>query len=89
MALRHAAIGDVRGDGAFWVVEFAQASWPETLRVLTALVDAALARGVSFAVRGDLILLAPPLVITDGELDRGAVGARIAAHRMPGPSRIA
>jgi len=33
------------------------------------LVDKARARGVSFAVRGNLIVLAPPLVITEKELD--------------------
>ena len=71
LASRHAAVGDVRGDGAFWVVELAELSWPETLPALRALVGAGLARGVSFAVRGNLVLIAPPLVITDEELDRG------------------
>ena len=33
------------------------------------LVRDALSRDVSFAIRGNLILLAPPLVITDSELD--------------------
>jgi taurine--2-oxoglutarate transaminase len=35
---------------------------------LQALLHEALARGVSFAARGNLLLLAPPLVITQEEL---------------------
>jgi taurine--2-oxoglutarate transaminase len=44
------------------------APWPETPLQLTALVQKARALGVSFAVRGNLIILAPPLVIEEGEL---------------------
>jgi len=35
------------------------------------LVQKARALGVSFAVRGNLIILAPPLVITEGDLSDG------------------
>ena len=44
------------------------APWPETPPQLTTLVQKARALGVSFAVRGNLIILAPPLVIEEREL---------------------
>ena len=47
------------------------APWPQTPPELTVLVQKARALGVSFAVRGNLIILAPPLVITEGELSDG------------------
>jgi len=74
---RHRVIGDVRGGhGLFAIIELVSdpisreslAPWPETPPQLTALVRKALARGVSFAVRGNLIILAPPLVIEEREL---------------------
>lgn len=74
---KHRLIGDVRGGhGLFAVIELVSdrisraplAAWPETPPQLTALVQKALARGVSFAVRGNLIILAPPLVIEEREL---------------------
>jgi taurine--2-oxoglutarate transaminase len=77
MARRHAVIGDVRGGrGLFAVVELVKdrttremlAPWPDVHPSLRALVARALEAGVSFAVRGNLILLAPPLVIEEREL---------------------
>jgi taurine--2-oxoglutarate transaminase len=74
---RHAVIGDVRGGhGLFAVVELVAdratreplAPWPQTPPALNALVEAAMAEGVSFACRGNLILLAPPLVIDEHAL---------------------
>jgi len=74
---QHRLIGDVRGGhGLFAVIELVSdpasraplAPWPQTPPQLTALVQKALARGVSFAVRGNLIILAPPLVIEEREL---------------------
>ena len=41
---------------------------PRTPAALKELVDAAMAQGVSFATRGNLILLAPPLVIEESDL---------------------
>jgi taurine--2-oxoglutarate transaminase len=73
----HDVIGDVRGGhGLFVVIELVAdrdthaplAPWPQTPPALKALVDAAMAEGVSFATRGNLILLAPPLVIDEDEL---------------------
>jgi taurine--2-oxoglutarate transaminase len=77
MAARHAVIGDVRGGhGLFAVVELVRnratreplAPWPQGAPELASLVNAAMERGVSFATRGNLILLAPPLVIEEREL---------------------
>jgi taurine--2-oxoglutarate transaminase len=74
---RHAVIGDVRGgDGLFAVIELvrdratreAPSTWPAAPEALKNLVRDALHRNVSFAIRGNLILLAPPLVITENEL---------------------
>jgi taurine--2-oxoglutarate transaminase len=74
---RHPVIGDVRGGrGLFAVVELVadratrapHRPWPQSPPGLRELVDAAMAEGVSFAVRGNLILLAPPLVIGEQEL---------------------
>ena len=77
MQARHPVIGDVRGGhGLFAVVELVAdratreplAPWPRTPPALKELVDAAMAQGVSFATRGNLILLAPPLVIEESDL---------------------
>ncbi len=77
MQSRHDVIGDVRGGhGLFAVVELVAnrdtreplAPWPDTPAPLAALVRDGLAAGVSFASRGNLLLLAPPLVITEHDL---------------------
>ena len=74
---RHPVIGDVRGGhGLFAVLELVadretramHQPWPSTPPQLKALVAEAMAQGVSFATRGNLILLAPPLVIGEEEL---------------------
>ena len=73
----HRLIGDVRGGrGLFAIVELVSdqnsraplAPWPQTPPQLTELVQKARALGVSFTVRGNLIILAPPLVIEEREL---------------------
>ena len=77
MRARHAVIGDVRGGhGLFAVAELVSdrltreplAPWPQQHRSLGRLLQHALDRGVSFAARGNLLLLAPPLVISEREL---------------------
>jgi taurine--2-oxoglutarate transaminase len=77
MQKRHAVIGDVRGGhGLFAVLELVKdratreplRPWPEVHPSLESLVARGRAAGVSFAVRGNLILLAPPLVIAESEL---------------------
>lgn len=74
---RHALIGDVRGgQGLFAVIELVLdrssraplAPWPQMHEGLKRLLHTALDAGVSFAARGNLILLAPPLVIAEREL---------------------
>ncbi len=77
MQSRVPSIGDVRGGhGLFVVVELVRdratreplAPWPKSPPLLKKLVARALQAGVSFATRGNLILLAPPLVIEENEL---------------------
>lgn len=90
---RHAVIGDVRGGhGLFAVVEFVadQASraplapWPQVPALLKRVVREGLEAGVSFAVRGNLLLLAPPLVIGEQDLaDAIALLDRLLAMHRP------
>ena len=77
MQQRHATIGDVRGGhGLFAVLELVRdratraplAPWPQQHPALAELLRNALRQGVSFAARGNLLLIAPPLVIREGEL---------------------
>ncbi len=77
LASRHPVIGDVRGGhGLFAVVELVAdrdtreplAPWPQTPPPLAALLRAALDAGVSFGARGNLILVAPPLVVDEHDL---------------------
>ncbi len=77
LADRHRVIGDVRGGhGLFAVLELVAdrdtreplAAWPQLPPPLTALLQAALDEGVSFGARGNLILIAPPLVIDEHDL---------------------
>jgi taurine--2-oxoglutarate transaminase len=74
---RHPVIGDVRGGhGLFGVIELVKdrttreplCPWPQMHPSLRALVSRALDAGVSFAARGNLIILAPPLVIEERDL---------------------
>jgi taurine--2-oxoglutarate transaminase len=76
---RHPVIGDVRGgDGLFAVVELVRdresreplAPWPQMHPGLARMLGEAMQAGVSFAARGNLILLAPPLVIEELDLER-------------------
>ena len=72
----HPSIGDIRGQGMFAVIELVKdretkeplSHWPQTAPSLKRLVDEGRKRGVSFAVRGNLIILAPPLTIEQRHL---------------------
>jgi len=77
MQARVPGIGDVRGGaGLFAVIELVKhratreplAPWPQAPPVLQRLVARARDAGVSFATRGNLIILAPPLVIDENDL---------------------
>jgi len=60
------------------------APWPQGTAALQALVDDAMAAGVSFATRGNLILVAPPLVIEERELaDALALLDRLLGRHFP------
>jgi len=93
LAERHRAIGDVRGGhGLFAVLELVAdrdtreplAAWPQTPPALAELLRAALDEGVSFGARGNLILVAPPLVIDEQELaDALALLDRLLARFFP------
>jgi len=74
---RHAVIGEVRGGhGLFAVVELVAdratraplAPWPLQADPMRALLRAALDEDVSFGSRGNLLILAPPLVIDEADL---------------------
>ncbi len=79
LRVRHTCIGDVRGDGLFQVLELVadrvsrqplvpwDASGDSPVKHL---VSDARQRGVCFAGRGNLLILAPPLVISRDDLDR-------------------
>jgi taurine--2-oxoglutarate transaminase len=100
---RHPVIGDVRGGhGLFVVLELVTdrttraplAPWPQTPPALKALVDDAMAAGVSLATRGNLILLAPPLVIDERELADAIalldtlLARHFAAAPTPSPAKV-
>jgi len=79
MRERHGVIGDVRAArGLFAIVELVKnresreplAPWPAVHPSMARFVADARERGVSFATRGNLIILAPPLVIGENELER-------------------
>ncbi|MGD9597022.1 MAG: aminotransferase class III-fold pyridoxal phosphate-dependent enzyme [Steroidobacteraceae bacterium] len=96
LATRHAVIGDVRGGhGPYVVIEFVTdrtsraplAPWPATPAGLAALTKTAMDEGVSFATRGNLLLLAPPLVIRGHEMaDALALLDRLLARFFPSPT---
>ncbi len=80
MQSRHPVIGDVRGGhGLFAVVELVRdrasreslGSWSDMHTGVKTLLRQAMDAGVSFAGRGNLLLLAPPLVIAEKDLADG------------------
>ena len=77
MQTRHPCIGDVRGGrGLFATLELVHdrstreplLPWPQMHAALKRLLAGGMAAGVSFAARGNLLILAPPLVIADKDL---------------------
>ena len=79
IAARHPSVGDVRGMGLFGALELVTdrqtrqplAPWPKIAPALKRLFNEAKARGVLYGERGNLIILAPPLIIDQNDLDMG------------------
>lgn len=79
IAARHVSVGDVRGMGLFGALELVGdrqsrqplAPWPKIAPSLKRLFDEAKNRGVIFGERGNLIILAPPLIVDQKDLDWG------------------
>jgi len=79
MQEHHPSIGDVRGKGLFAAVELVKdrqtreplAPFNGNSPVIGRMVAAGRACGVSFSARWNFFILAPPLVITEKELDTG------------------
>jgi taurine--2-oxoglutarate transaminase len=75
---RHPIIGDVRGQGLFAIVELVKdrasrapiVEWGKSSVDLRELVRRGRELGVSFAVRSNLIVIAPPLIIENQQLER-------------------
>lgn len=93
MQARHPVIGDVRGShGLFAVIELVAdrtsraplAPWPQQPATLGALLREAMDEGVSLAARGNLLILAPPLVIEETALaDALALIDRLLGKHFP------
>ena len=93
MQAHHPVIGDVRGGhGLFAVIELVAdrasrtplAPWPQSPATLGALLREAMAEGVSLAARGNLLILAPPLVIEETALaDALALIDRLLGKHFP------
>ncbi|MDO8584542.1 MAG: aminotransferase class III-fold pyridoxal phosphate-dependent enzyme [bacterium] len=81
LATKHCSIGDVRGEGLFAILELVKnretkeplSTWPKIAPALKTLVAEGRKLGVSFAVRGNLIVIAPPLVISTPQLCKAIV----------------
>jgi taurine---2-oxoglutarate transaminase len=78
MAQDHPSVGDIRGQGLFAQIEFVKAGgqeplakWPQTPPVLRQLVTKGRQREMSLAVRGNLLVLCPPLIIEQADLAQG------------------
>ena len=71
---RHPSVGDVRGLGLRMAVELVEDRSTKTpaREAARAVAKLAFDRGLSFTVSGDSVLvLSPPLVITEAELEAG------------------
>jgi len=82
LAARHPSVGEVRGLGLFWGIELVRDratkeplvpfnAAGEAAAPMARLVKAGLERGVSLMVHFNVVMVCPPLVITEAELDLG------------------
>ncbi len=70
-------VGDVRGEGLFAILEFVKdkkskqpiCNWHETSSEIKSLILEAREQGVSFANRANILILSPPLVIPEKDLE--------------------
>jgi 2,2-dialkylglycine decarboxylase (pyruvate) len=73
---RHACVGDVRGRGLLMGLEFADTGGKSAAAISDAVTDAALELGLSANIvragaSGGTMRIAPPLTVTDAEIDLG------------------
>ena len=76
IAARHPSVGDVRDIGLFAALELVadpttrepSAQWPQVPPSLHRLSREAKSRGVVFGVRGNLLIICPPLIIEEADL---------------------
>ncbi|MBW8172742.1 aminotransferase class III-fold pyridoxal phosphate-dependent enzyme [Ornithinimicrobium sp. Arc0846-15] len=86
LAQRHACIGQVRGIGLMWAVEFvsdAQAKTPLDAATMGTLIHACRAEGIWPFMAGNRLHLVPPLVITADEVRQGVAALERALGRLP------
>jgi 2,2-dialkylglycine decarboxylase (pyruvate) len=73
---RHPCVGDVRGRGLLLGLEFAASSGKDAAAISDAVTDTALALGLSANIvrggaSGGTMRIAPPLTVSDAEIDLG------------------
>ncbi|MDI3342000.1 MAG: aminotransferase class III-fold pyridoxal phosphate-dependent enzyme, partial [Sphaerobacter sp.] len=79
---KHPSIGDVRGRGCFWGIELVRNRETREMLVpfnasgaemgpVAELANAAMNRGLSLMIHWNVIMIAPPLIITPQEATRG------------------
>lgn len=69
MQSRHSCIGDVRCDGLFGVIEMQENTFPKPLVWLKQAQKALLEHGISTAVRSNMMIVCPPLVIKEADFE--------------------
>jgi len=99
LADKHACVVDVRGEGLLFAVEFAQdratrEPFPESLKFGTRVHKAARARGLLIREGPNFVALAPPLVVTEADVDEivalmdQAIGDAVTASATADPGRL-
>jgi taurine--2-oxoglutarate transaminase len=68
---RHSVVGEVRGLGLLWGVELVRDRATKEPLEAKPLAKAALARGLYLYARGNVLLVAPPLVASGAEVEQG------------------
>lgn len=86
---RHACVGDVRGRGLLLGLEFTDARGRQAAEISDAVTDAALELGLSANIvragsSGGVMRIAPPLTVSDAELDLGIELLEAAIVRVAG-----